>query len=201
MSVAGLLFLWYNADDWLLLLVACLQSGWLRGGQDAMSFDGWMLLQWLAYVIMGVGVLGALLPVLPGPVLIWLGVLLWAWADHFQRIGWPVLTILALLMLSAAGSEVWMSALGARRAGASWQALLAGAASGIAGFVIFSLPGAIVGVMAGILIMEAFRRGGLRPALKSGGGFLLGYLLAAVVQLSLSLIMIGVFAWQAMGKP
>ena len=165
------------------------------------SFSGWLLLQWLAYVIIGVGVLGAVLPVMPGPVLIWLGALLWAWADRFQCIGWPTLTTLGFLMIAAGGSEIWMSALGARRGGASWQALLAGIALGIAGLVFFSLPGGIIGVLAGILIMETWRSGGLRPALKSGGGFLLGYLLSAVVQLSLSLIMVGIFAWRAMGKP
>lgn len=165
------------------------------------DFNGWLLLQWLGYVVIGIGVLGAILPVVPGPVLIWLGALLWAWADHFQRIGWPTLTILAVLMIAGGGAEFWMSALGARRGGASWPALLAGVALGIAGFFLLSLPGAIVGVVLGILAVEAWRTGGLRPALKSSGGFLLGYLLAAAVQLSLSLIMVAIFAWQALGRP
>lgn len=160
------------------------------------DFNGWLLLQWLAYALIGIGVLGAVLPMVPGPVLIWLGALLWAWVDRFQRIGWPTLTILTLLMIAASGAELWMSALGARRGGASWLALLAGMALGVAGFVLFSLPGAIIGVLLGILAVEAWRTGGLRPALRSGGGFLLGYLLSAVVQLTLSLIMLGIFVSQ-----
>ena len=161
--------------------------------------NGWLLAQWLAYIVIGIGVLGAILPVLPGPILIWLGALLWAWADHFERIGWPTLTVLALLAIVSGGSEIWMSALGARKGGASWQGLLAGIALGIVGFILFSLPGGVIGVALGILGVETWRAGGLKPALKSSGGFLLGYILSASVQVSLSLIMVAIFAWQAMG--
>jgi hypothetical protein len=165
------------------------------------SFSGWLLLQWLAYVVIGAGVLGSMLPVLPGPMLIWLGALLWAWADHFARIGWPTLTVLVVLGIVGEGSEYWMSALGARKGGASWKGLLAGMVLGIVGFVVFSLPGAIVGVLLGILATETWRAGGLKPALKSSGGLLIGYLLSSAVQVSLSLIMVAIFAWQATGSP
>jgi uncharacterized protein YqgC (DUF456 family) len=168
---------------------------------EAESFNGWLILQWLAYVVIGSGVIGAMLPVLPGPMLIWLGALLWAWADHFQRVGWPTLTILALLGIVGGGAEYWMSALGARKGGASWQGLLAGIILGLVGFVVFSLLGAIVGVLLGILAVETWRAGGLKPALKSSGGFLIGYVLSSAVQVSLSLIMVAVFAWQATSPP
>ena len=163
--------------------------------------DGWSVLQWGAYAVMGVGLLGAVLPILPGPILIWLGALLWAWADHFQRVGWPTLAILGLLAIVTGGSEIWMSALGARQGGASWQSLLAGTGLGILGFLLLSLPGGIAGAILGILGTETWRAGGLKPALKSSGGFVLGYLLSAAVQISLSLIMLAIFAWQALGRP
>jgi len=163
------------------------------------ALNGWLLVQWLAYIVIGLGVLGAILPILPGPILIWLGALLWAWADHFERIGWPTLTVLVILAIVSAGSEIWMSALGARKGGASWLALLAGIALGIVGFIFFSLPGGVIGVSLGILGVETWRAGGLKPALKSSGGFLLGYILSASVQVSLSLFMVAIFAWQAMG--
>ena len=42
-----------------------------------------------AYLLMFLGIVGALVPVLPGPLLIWLGVFVWAWADGIRfRIGW-----------------------------------------------------------------------------------------------------------------
>jgi uncharacterized protein YqgC (DUF456 family) len=45
------------------------------------------LLQFLAYVGFGLGVIGVVLPIIPGPALIWLSALLWAWADGFQAVG------------------------------------------------------------------------------------------------------------------
>lgn len=171
-----------------------------KSGQGT-HMERWLWLQWVAYATMAVGLLGAVLPVLPGSILIWLGALLWAWIDRFQRVGWPTLTIMGLLMLAASASEIWMSALGARKGGASWQALAAGAALGIVGFIFLSLPGAIVGVLVGILGVEGWRRHGLKPALRSGGAMLLGYVLSASVEITLSLIMVAIFAWQAMGKP
>lgn len=163
--------------------------------------ERWLWLQWVAYAVMAAGLLGAVLPVLPGSILIWLGAVLWAWVDGFEHVGWPTLTILGLLMIAASASDIWMSALGARKGGASWQALVAGAVLGIIGFVFLSLPGAVAGVLVGILAVEARRRHGLKPALKSGGGMLLGYVLSASVEITLSLIMLAIFAWQAMGKP
>jgi len=163
--------------------------------------QNWLWLQWIAYVAMAVGLIGAVLPVLPGSILIWLGAVLWAWVDGFEHVGWPTLTILGLLMIAASVSDIWMSALGARKGGASWQALLAGVALGIVGFIFLSLPGAIVGVLAGILAVESRRRHGLKPALKSSGGLLLGYFLSASVEITLSLIMLAIFAWQALGNP
>jgi len=163
--------------------------------------ENWLWLQWLAYAAMAVGLLGAVLPVLPGSILIWLGAMLWAWVDGFEHVGWPTLTILGLLMIAASVSDIWMSALGARKGGASWQALLAGVALGIVGFIIFSLPGGIVGVLAGMLAVESRRRHGLKPALKSSGGLLLGYVLSASVEITLCLVMLAIFAWQAMGNP
>jgi uncharacterized protein YqgC (DUF456 family) len=158
----------------------------------------WLVLQWVSYLLMIIGVLGAILPLLPGPIVIWLGALLWAWADRFQHVRWPTLAVLGLLAILAGGSELWMSALGARKGGASWQALAAGIGAGVLGFALFSIPGGVVGVVIGITGVESWRSGGIGPALKSSGGFLLGYILSAAVQVSLSLIMVAIFAWRVL---
>lgn len=160
-----------------------------------------VVLQWVGYAAAGFGLLGAVLPVLPGPMLIWLGTFLWSWGDRFRHLGWPSLLVLALLSILAAASDLWMSALGARRTGASWQALLAGMALGILGFVFLSLPGAIGGAILGVLLVEVYRSKDVQSGLKRSAGLLVGYLLAASVQITLSLVMIAIFVWQALGPP
>ena len=63
----------------------------------------------LAYVLMLLGIIGAILPLVPGPLLIWLGTLVWAWVDGFQRIGWPTLLVLGLLTVLAWASDTVMT--------------------------------------------------------------------------------------------
>jgi uncharacterized protein YqgC (DUF456 family) len=45
-------------------------------------------------------------------------------------------------------------------------------------------------------MVELGRVGDWRKVLKSGGGWLIGWLLSTVVQLSIALIMIAIFLWQ-----
>ena len=58
--------------------------------------------QVLAYIGMAIGLVGTVLPLIPGTILIWLSALLWAWADGFERVGWPTLLVLALLVATVA---------------------------------------------------------------------------------------------------
>src|SRR5689334_21531212 len=51
----------------------------------------------LAVALIVVGVAGTFLPVLPGALLVFGGMLLGAWIDHFQRIGWGTVVVLGVL--------------------------------------------------------------------------------------------------------
>ena len=46
-----------------------------------------------AYVLILVGLLFAVVPVLPGSLVVWLGILSWASADGYKAIGWPLLAV------------------------------------------------------------------------------------------------------------
>ena len=60
----------------------------------------------LAYLLMFVGLIGSVLPLVPGPVFIWLGALVWAANDGFQAVGWPTLLFLGLLTVLAWSSDL-----------------------------------------------------------------------------------------------
>src|SRR3712207_358450 len=96
-------------------------------------------------IIMGVGVLGALLPLIPGPPIVWLGALYYGWRTDWIDVGWPSLTLLAVLAIVGGTADVWMGYLGASKGGASGWATIASMVGGIVGFFILSVPGAIVG--------------------------------------------------------
>ena len=72
----------------------------------------------LAFVLIAIGLAGSVIPVLPGPMLIWVGAFVWAWADGFTRIGWGTLIVLGLLALIAWGSDIFLTTVMSRRAGA-----------------------------------------------------------------------------------
>jgi uncharacterized protein YqgC (DUF456 family) len=148
----------------------------------------------LATVLIVVGLVGTVLPVLPGVPIVFGGMLLAAWADHFTHvgsltlIGLGVLTALALIVDLVAGM------LGAKRVGASRYAV-AGAMLGTLVGVFFSLPGLLLGPFVGALLGELVAGGTLRKATGVGVGAWLGFVLGAVAKLAICFAMLGLFAF------
>ncbi|MCS7060494.1 MAG: DUF456 domain-containing protein [Anaerolineae bacterium] len=163
----------------------------------------------LAYALMILGLIGAVLPVLPGSLLIWLGILVWAWADGFTRIGWPTLLILGGIVLFTWISDRLFSALATRKAGASWKTVLAAFVGGLIGGLVLTgvlpvvgtLIGAALGAFAGIVLAELLQQRPLDQAFRFGVGYCLGALAAALINLILCLAMLGIFVWQAFLAP
>ena len=156
------------------------------------------LLQLIAYIGMTIGLVGTVVPILPGPILIWLSALVWAWADGFERVGWPTLVVMGLLALAAMTSNLLLSVMGARQGGASWRGLIVASLGAIAGFLIFNFIGGLVGAVLGLWGWEAYKRGGdWRNSWRASRGIILGYLLSAVLQFTLAVLMLALFAWQA----
>jgi uncharacterized protein YqgC (DUF456 family) len=155
----------------------------------------------VTFLIMFVGLLGTVLPVLPGTVLILLGALFYAVLDGFQRVGWPTLLVLVVFTAVATTADIWVGGLGARAGGASGWSILAGLLGGLIGLVFFSLPGAVIGAVLGVLISEVVRVRDWKQALKAGGGWAAGWLLSILVQLGLGLAMVVIFVWQVWQGP
>ncbi|HVL58316.1 MAG TPA: DUF456 family protein, partial [Burkholderiaceae bacterium] len=87
------------------------------------------LLWMTAFALMVIGIVGSVLPVLPGTVLVFAGMLLGAWIDGFARVPVWVVVIGGLLTVLSYVIEYVAALLGARRVGASRLAVL-GAAVG-----------------------------------------------------------------------
>lgn len=150
----------------------------------------------LAGLLMLVGLAGTLLPILPGIPLMLIGMLIAAWADDFTRIGWVTLLILGLLMALSFVIEIAASALGARRVGASREAI-AGAALGALLGMFLGLAGLILGPFIGAFAGELMaRRDGAR-AMQVGVGAWVGFVLGTVAKIAVAFVMLGVFiaAW------
>lgn len=150
----------------------------------------------LVLLAMFVGLLGTVLPVLPGPVLIFAAALVFAILDGFQAVGWPTLVVIGVLALLATGVDLLTSSLGAKAGGASGWSIVAGLVGGLLGTLLFALPGGILGALACVLLAEYIRLKDWKPAAKSSAGWLVGWLVSSVVRFGIALAMISVFVWQ-----
>jgi len=150
------------------------------------------LLYLAAAALVIVGLLGTVLPVVPGALFVFLGLLLAAWADDFARVGPVALTIIGVLGLLSWVADFAATLLGAKRVGASPQALV-GATLGGAFGLFLGLPGMILGPFAGAVGGELLARRELWHAGKVGLGTWLGLVAAAVVKVILAFMMIATF--------
>ncbi len=118
-----------------------------------------MILYWILVLLMLVGVVGAVVPALPGSSLIVGAIVVWGIVSGFSQVGLALFVAIAVLLLSVV-IDILATYLGAKQAGASkWGQI-----------------GAIVGLLIGMF--------GLLPALPLGGplvGILLGSLLGAII--------------------
>jgi hypothetical protein len=151
------------------------------------------ILLWLLVVaLVLVGLAGAVLPALPGVPLVFAGLWLAAWIDGYARVGGWTLGVLAVLTLLAMAVDLIATALGAKKVGASRQAI-AGAALGTLVGIFFGLPGLLLGPFIGAVAGEMSVRGGLGQAMNVGVATWIGLLFGTLAKLALSLAMVGIF--------
>jgi len=155
----------------------------------------------VASIVVLVGLIGTVVPGIPGTILIFLGALLYALMEGFEAVGWPTLAVLGLLTLVATTADIWATSVGARLGGASGWSVVGGMVGGFVGLLVFTLPGAILGALFGVLAVEILRVKDWRKALKAGGGWAVGWILATMLQVTIGLVMAAIFVWQVMQGP
>jgi len=144
-------------------------------------------------VLVVAGLADLLLPLLPGAPLLFLGLLVAAWAEDFRHVGAGTLLVLGALALLMYAADLLAGAIGAKRFGASPRAV-AGATIGALVGLAFGLLGVLLGPFIGAAAGALTDRRGLAEAGRSGVGATLGLLIAAAAKLALGLAMLGVFA-------
>lgn len=157
-----------------------------------MSLTLTVLLWLLSVALILVGVAGTVLPALPGTLLVLAGIVLGAWIDDFSRVGWPALVLVSVLALIAWALDYVAAVLGARRAGASRQAVI-GAALGTVAGLFMGLVGVLFMPLLGAALGEYLARRDHGRALHVGVATWLGLMAALVSKVVIAFMMIGVF--------
>ena len=153
-----------------------------------MTIALWIL---VALLMVG-GLLGTVLPVLPGAALIFAGAVLGAWIDDWTRISWLTLAVIGVLAMSSVLCDFIAAALGAKRVGASPLAVTGAAVGTIAG-VFTGLWGLLFLPFVGAGVGELIARRNVVQAGRVGVATGVGLLVGAIVKVALAFSMIGVF--------
>jgi uncharacterized protein YqgC (DUF456 family) len=142
----------------------------------------------LAGILIVMGIVGCFLPVLPGPPLGFIGILLL----HFSSMGHfttTLLVILGLVVLLVSLLDYLVPILGAKQFGGSKMGVIGCIVGLIAGIFIFPPIGIIAGPFLGAIVGELLNGDDLKKAIKAGFGSFLGYILGTGVKLAVCLVM------------
>ncbi len=121
------------------------------------------LVEWIVAGVMLIGLLGIVIPVLPGLLLIVAGVVLWG-SELQTATGWWVVGISVLLYLACLVLEFLIPGQRMRAAGVRTSTLLMGVLVAIPCAIVIPVVGAFIGFPLGIFLVELSRRGGRAQA-------------------------------------
>ena len=161
-----------------------------------------MIELWTGYgivlLIMFIGVMGNLIPGIPGTPLILAGAV--GHQLYFAGqggVGWWWVAVLTIFGLLALGLDYLATLLGAKKLGATWKGMVGALLGLVAGLFVFPPIGLIVGPFIGAMGFEwAFGREA-RESAKAGVGAVLGLALGVVGKLVCSVVMLALFAFKA----
>lgn len=153
----------------------------------------WNDLWWvLAALLVVGGILGVVVPVLPGAPLLFAGLLLAAWIEGFQYVGVGTLSVLGVLAVCTYGIDFAATAFGAKRFGASRRAVVGAALGALVG-LFFGIPGVLLGPFIGAVLGELSANKDLQTAGRAGVGAAIGLALGAAAKLALVFSMLGLY--------
>lgn len=146
----------------------------------------------LVLLLVAGGAIGLVLPALPGPPVLFAGLLLGAWIDDFVHVGWRTLVILGIMATLTYAVDFVAGAMGASKFGASPRALWGATIGGAAG-IFFGPVGMLAGPFVGAVLGELSNQQSLGQAGRAGIGATIGLVVGTAIKVTLALAMVGIF--------
>jgi uncharacterized protein YqgC (DUF456 family) len=151
-----------------------------------------ILLNALAAAVIVVGLVGAIVPVLPGIPLIFAGIWLIAGVDGYRHLGLGWLLGIAAVGAVGLVVDLLAGALGAKRMGASQQAVW-GALIGTLIGLFFGIPGLLIGPFVGAVLGELSAGNSVLRSAHAGVSAWVGLMFGTIIKLVSSLMMVALF--------
>jgi uncharacterized protein len=151
----------------------------------------------IALLVMLAGLVGVLMPAIPGIPLIWLAILGYGFVDRFRAIGPTFLVVTLALVVLSQMAEYYAKAWGAKKYGAGRAGMWGAVIGSIIG--LFFMPiGLLAGPFLGALVAELLAGRSANEALRAGWGGLVGVLGSVAVNFVLALTLIIAFVIQVL---
>jgi uncharacterized protein YqgC (DUF456 family) len=140
----------------------------------------------LAIVFLIIGIIGCLVPVLPGPPLSFAGILILHFTD-FAEFRLNLLIILGVIAVVVAVFDYVVPIWGTKKFGGTKYGIR-GATIGLLVGLFFGPPGIIIGPFLGAVIGEMIYKDDFNYAIRAGLGSLIGFMAGIGIKLAASLI-------------
>jgi uncharacterized protein YqgC (DUF456 family) len=147
----------------------------------------------ISSILMLAGLIGVVVPVLPGIQLAWLGLLIYAWGTGFEEISLAITIVFTVLTLLSLLLDYFIQVIGAKKFNASKYGLIGVFIGSTLGIFIFGFWGIILGPVIGAIAGELIAAGNIKQALKSAAGTMVGCIAGNLFKVVLILIMVGFF--------
>lgn len=146
----------------------------------------------VAALFMLLGIIGSMLPVLPGPLTSWVGLLIFHLTDAVPM-NWTFLGITLAIALLIWLLDYIIPALGTKKFGGSKYGMI-GTSIGLIVGLLAPIPGGIIiGPFAGAYIGELLNKSNSDKALKAAFGSFLGFLTSTFIKFVVAVIYLGLF--------
>ena len=141
----------------------------------------------LVALVIAVGLIGIVVPLLPGILLVYAAILVWAVVEHTVT-SWVTLGVVTVLIGATTLIKYMWPMKRMRAADVGTLTLLAGAALGIVGFFVIPVVGLVIGFVLGVYLAELANRGNQRRAWASTVHAIKGVALSVGVELAGALL-------------
>lgn len=141
----------------------------------------------VAVALLVLGVVGSVVPLLPGPLLSLAGIYLYWWSSGYTEPGLLLLVALTVIGLLALIANYFAGAVSARAGGASLVTTLLASVAGIGLFFVVGPLGIVLGVVITVFAVEFYRHRDAMRGAKTAVYTAVGMLASTVVQFLLTL--------------
>jgi len=144
----------------------------------------------LGLVVALIGLLGCILPLIPGPPLSFLSLIILSYAKSWEPFSATFLLVMAGMTIAITISEYMLPIGGAKRYGASKRGIWLSIAGMILGFFLFPPWGMVIGAVGGAFIGEILAGRRVKEALRASWGVVVGNLFVIGLKIALCGIML-----------